>query len=401
VSAPLRILTPARLGPIELRNRVVKAATYETRAAGGLVTEPLVAWHREIAAGGVAMTTLAYCAVAPEGRTFADQLWIRDEALAGLRRFATAMHDEGARAAIQLAHAGWFADPRATGTKPLGPSATFSAHARTWARAMDEDDVSRVVAEFARAAGLAVEAGFDALEVHVGHGYLLSQFLSPYNNRRRDRWGGSIENRARLPRDVLRAVRAAAGDRAAVYAKLNMDDGFAGGLAPVDALAVARLLEADGTVDALQLTGGHTGKTPMFLMRGDSPLPALFARDPSRVRRLALRVLGRLMFRDWPFEEAFFAPDARRFLAAVSTPLMLLGGLNRLASMEAAIAEGFAFVALGRALIRRPDLVNAFAAGRIDDSGCTHCNACVAAMGYEPTACVLRTGEVASGAATL
>jgi len=390
VTATLRLLTPARLGPVELRNRVVKAATYETRAAGGLVTEPLVAWHRTFAAGGVAMTTLAYCAVAPEGRTFPDQIWMREEALPGLRRFAAAMHDEGARAAIQLAHAGWFADPRATGTRPLGPSPTFSAHARTWARAMDEDDIARVVAHFARAAALAVEAGFDALEVHVGHGYLLSQFLSPYNNRRRDRWGGSIENRARLPRDVLRAVRAAAGDRAAVYAKLNMDDGFPGGLVPADALAVARLLGADGTVDALQLTGGHTGKTPMYLMRGESPLPALFARDPSLVRRTALRVLGRLMFRNWPFEEAFFAPDARRFLAAVATPLMLLGGLNRLASMEAAIAEGFAFVALGRALIRRPDLVNAFAAGRAEESGCTHCNACVAAMGYEPTTCVLR-----------
>ncbi|HLK09979.1 MAG TPA: NADH:flavin oxidoreductase [Candidatus Binatia bacterium] len=390
MTATLRLLTPARLGPVELRNRVVKAATYETRAAGGLVTEPLVAWHRTFAAGGVAMTTLAYCAVAPEGRTFPDQIWMREEALPGLRRFAAAMHDEGARAAIQLAHAGWFADPRATGTRPLGPSPTFSAHARTWARAMDEDDIARVVAHFARAAALAVEAGFDALEVHVGHGYLLSQFLSPYNNRRRDRWGGSIENRARLPRDVLRAVRAAAGDRAAVYAKLNMDDGFPGGLVPADALAVARLLGADGTVDALQLTGGHTGKTPMYLMRGESPLPALFARDPSLVRRTALRVLGRLMFRNWPFEEAFFAPDARRFLAAVATPLMLLGGLNRLASMEAAIAEGFAFVALGRALIRRPDLVNAFAAGRAEESGCTHCNACVAAMGYEPTTCVLR-----------
>ena len=394
----MNLLTPGSLGPITLRNRVVKAATYETRARAGLVTDDLIAWHREFAAGGVGMTTLAYCAVSPEGRTFADQIWLRDECMPGLRAFATAMHAEGARAAIQLAHAGAFADPRATGTRPLGPSRRFSPHARTWARAMTADDFARVVADFARAATLAVDAGFDALEVHVGHGYLLSQFLSPWDNHRTDGWGGAIENRARLPRDVLRAVHAAAGGRAAVYAKLNMDDGFPGGLTAPDALAVARMLEADGSVDALQLTGGHTTKTPMYLMRGDDPLPALFARDPSRLRRTALRILGRFLFANWPFEEAFFLPAARRMLAVSGLPLMLLGGLNRLDAMEAAIAEGFAFVALGRALIRQPDLVNAFAAGRVIESGCTHCNACVAAIGHEPTACVLRTDGDVSGA---
>src|SRR6185503_17886433 len=195
---PLRLLTPVRLGPIELRNRVVKAATYETRARDGLVTDALVGWHRELAAGGVGMTTLAYCAVSPEGRTFADQIWIREEALPGLRRFCAAVHDEGARAAIQLAHAGWFADPRVTGTRPIGPSRTFSPHARAWSRAATEEDLGRITGDFGLAAALAVEAGFDALEVHVGHGYLLSQFLSPYNNRRSDTWGGGIENRARL-----------------------------------------------------------------------------------------------------------------------------------------------------------------------------------------------------------
>jgi len=386
----LRLLTPARLGPIELRNRIVKAATYETRARDGLMTDALIAWHRELAAGGIGMTTLAYCAVSPAGRTFADQIWMREEALPGLRRFAAAMHDEGAKAAIQLAHAGWFADPRASGARPVGPSRAFSPHARTWSRAASEEDLAGFTDDFARAAALAVAAGFDAVEVHVGHGYLLSQFLSPYNNRRTDRWGGPIENRARLPREVLRGVRAAAGARTAVYAKLNMDDGFAGGLEAHDALAVARLLEGDGSVDALQLTGGHTSKTPMYLMRGDSPLPALFARDPSWLRRTALSLLGARLFANWPFEEGFFLPGARRFLATLRTPLMLLGGLNRLDTMERALEEGFAFLALARALIRRPDLVRAFAAGEITESGCTHCNACVAAMGHAPTACILR-----------
>ena len=386
----LRLLTPARLGPVVLRNRVVKAATYETRAQNGRMTDALLAWHREFAVGGVGMTTLAYCAVSPDGRTFPDQILLNDDAVPGLRRFTTAMHDEGAAAAIQLAHAGWFADPHATGTKPVGPSRTFSPHARTWSRAADADDLARLTAHFARAATLAVEAGFDALEVHVGHGYLLSQFLSPFNNKRTDQFGGSIENRARLPRQILRAVRTAVGQRAAIYPKLNMDDGFAGGLTAADALIVARMLETDGSIDAFQLTGGHTTKTPMYLMRGDSPLPALFARDPSWARRTALRALGRFLFKNYEFEEAFFLPAARRFLGTVRMPLMLLGGINRAATMERALGEGFTFLTLGRALIRRPDLVNALAAGEVVESGCTHCNACVAAMGYEPTGCVLR-----------
>src|SRR5262245_48242317 len=241
---------PARLGPIELRNRIVKCGTNEGMSRGGLVTDQLIAWHREFAAGGVGMTTLAYCSVTSDGRTFRDQIWMREEALPGLRRFIDAMHAEGARTAIQLGHAGWFASPRATSTAPVGPSRMFSPHAQAFSRAMTADDFHRLSDAFAGATRLAVEAGFDAVEVHLGHGYLLSQFLSPYNNRRRDQWGGSLDNRARFPRQVLRAVRDAAGTQAAVYAKLNMEDGFAGGLQLDDGLQVARWIEADGSVDA-------------------------------------------------------------------------------------------------------------------------------------------------------
>ena len=384
------ILSPTRLGPLTLRNRIVKCATYETRAQDGLVTDALVDWHREFAAGGVAMTTLAYCSVAPDGRTFKDQIVMRPEAVPGLARFAAAMHAEGAKAAIQIGHAGWFADPKATGTRPLGPSGTFSLHAQRFARAMTTADLDRTERDFASAARLAVDAGFDGIEVHVGHGYLLSQFLSPYNNKRRDEHGGSLENRARFPRRIVRAVRAAAGRDVAIWAKLNMEDGFTNGLTCDDGIAVARLLESDGALDGLQLTGGHTTKTPMFLMRGASPLDALFARERNAVRRFVLRAGASLLMRNYPFEEAFFLPLARRFRAAVRLPLMLLGGVNEQTTMEAALGEGFDLLALGRALIRQPDLVRRIDAGDFDGSLCTHCNRCVAYVGHAPTTCPLR-----------
>ncbi len=386
-----RLFTAVRLGPIELRNRVVKCATNEGMSRDGLVTDRLIDWHREFAAGGVGMTTLAYCSVSSEGRTFRHQIWLREEALPGLRRFSDAMHAEGARAAIQLGHAGWFANPRATGHAPIGPSRTFSPHAAAFAHAMGEEDFERLTGEFAAAARLAVEAGFDALEVHVGHGYLLSQFLSPYNNRRRDRWGGSLENRARFPRQVLRAVREAAGPRAAVYAKLNMDDGFKGGLQLRDGIEAAALFEGDGSVDALQLTGGHTTRTPMYLMRGDVPLREMLRNERHWLRRLGMRLLAPSMLKEYAFEEAFFLPLARQFRQRLRVPLMLLGGVTRLDTMNRALEEGFEFVALGRALIREPDLVARMQAGETRTALCIPCNRCVVEMERGGTRCVFRT----------
>jgi 2,4-dienoyl-CoA reductase-like NADH-dependent reductase (Old Yellow Enzyme family) len=390
MSSSSAVFSSARLGPIALRNRIVKCATNEGLSRDGLVTDRLIAWHREFAAGGVGMTTLAYCSVAAEGRTFRHQLWMREEALPGLRRFTEAIHTAGARAAVQLGHAGWFASPRATGQAPLGPSRQFSPHAQAFARAMRADDFARVRREFAAATTLARAAGFDAVEVHVGHGYLLNQFLSPYNNRRRDGYGGSLEHRARFPREVLGAVREAAGADVAVYAKLNMDDGFRGGLTVDEGIEVARWLEADGAVDALQLTGGHTTRTPFYLMRGDVPLAGMIANQKHWAPRLGMRLFARIFLRAYAFEEAYFLPLARRFRAALSLPLMLLGGVNRLDTMERSVAEGFDFLALGRALIRDPDLIARMRRGELAEGRCTHCNECVVEMEREGTRCVLR-----------
>ncbi len=384
------VFSPAPLGPITLRNRIVKCGTNEGMAKGGLVTDQLIAWHREFAAGGVGMTTLAYCSVSADGRTFADQIWMRPQALPGLRRFVDAMHADGARAAIQLGHAGWFASPRATGSAPLGPSRQFSPHGMAFSRAATAHDLGRLSDDFAAAARLAVEAGFDAVEVHAGHGYLLNQFLSPYNNTRTDAWGGDIAGRARFPRQVLQAVREATGGRAAVYAKLNMDDGFSGGLRIEDSLQVAAWLERDGSVDALQLTGGHTTRTPFFLMRGEVPVREMARNQDHWLRGLALRLFGRRLIRTYPFSEAFFLPMARRFRAAVRLPLMLLGGVTRLDTMQQALAEGFDFLAMGRALIRDPDLVQRLRSGELTAGRCVPCNLCVIEMERGGTRCVRR-----------
>jgi 2,4-dienoyl-CoA reductase-like NADH-dependent reductase (Old Yellow Enzyme family) len=387
------LFTPGRLGPLELRNRMIKSATNEGMARGAVVSDALVEFHRRMAAGGVGMTTLAYVSVSSEGRTYRHQLWMRDEAMEGLARLTAAVHAEGAAAAVQLGHSGYFANKAASGVRPIGPSRVFNPAGLAFSRAATAEDLDKMEADFAQAAIGAVGAGFDALEIHLGHGYLLSQFLSPFTNRRRDEYGGSIENRARFPRRVLRAVRQAlreteGGDRVAVTAKLNMDDGFTGGLVLDDGIAVARMLEEDASVDGLELTGGFTSKTPMYLMRGDVPLTEMIARERSAIRRLGLRVMGRRFIQAYPFEEAFFLPNARKVRAAVSLPLILLGGITRLDTMEQAVDEGFEFVAMARALLRDPDLPRKLRGGETDKSACVPCNKCVVEMERHGTRCV-------------
>jgi 2,4-dienoyl-CoA reductase-like NADH-dependent reductase (Old Yellow Enzyme family) len=379
--------SPARLGPLTLRNCTVKAATFEGLTPQRLVTDELVAFHRRVAAGGVGMSTVAYCAVSPEGGTDGRQILLRDQAVAGLRRLTDAIHAEGAAAAAQLGHAGPVANPAGTALPSLSPSRMFSPLRMRFTRAVTADDIARITADFARSARVAVAGGFDALEIHLGHNYLLSAFLSPKLNTRTDGWGGCLENRARFPRQVVRAVRDAVGDRVAVTAKLNMADGVPGGFWLDESLAFARLLERDGALDALELTGGSSLANPMYLFRGEAPIREMAAVMPPPVR-LMFRAVARRMMPEYPFEEAFFLPYARQFRAALKLPLILLGGITRLDTVERALAEGFSLVAMARALLREPDLIGRMRSGAATESLCVHCNKCVPTI-YSGTRCVL------------
>jgi 2,4-dienoyl-CoA reductase-like NADH-dependent reductase (Old Yellow Enzyme family) len=373
--------SPAALGPLTLRNRIIKSATFEGRSPDRVVTAELVEFHRRVAAGGVGLSTVAYCAVSLDGGTDGHQIVMAEPALAGLRDLTDAIHAEGAAASAQLGHAGPVANVR--GVAALAPSAIRTPWLRR-TRAVTEADLARIVADFSRATRIAAEAGFDAVEVHMGHNYLLSAFLSPRLNRRRDRWGGPLENRARLVRQVARAVREA-GPSLAVIAKLNMSDGVRGGLDIEESLAVAAMLDGDGTVDALELTVGSSLANPMYLFRGDVPRREFGATLPP-LMRIGFAVAGRLLLRPYPFEEAFLRPLARRYLSTVRIPVILLGGINRLDTIQAALDEGFSFVAMGRALLREPDLIERMRTGQARSGTCIHCNRCMPTI-YRGTRC--------------
>ncbi|MGH3634242.1 NADH:flavin oxidoreductase [Mycobacterium sp.] len=381
------VFAPAKLGPLTLRNRIIKAATFEARTPEALVTDDLIEYHRLPAAGGVGMTTVAYCAVSPGGRTSGNQIWMRPEAVAGLRRLTETVHAEGAAVSAQIGHAGPVADARSNKARALAPVRFFNPLGMRFARKASRDDIDDVMTAHANAATLAVDAGFDAVEIHLGHNYLASSFLSPLINRRDDEFGGSLENRAKVARGLVMAVRRAVQTQIAVTAKINMADGVRGGITVSEALTTAKWLQDDGGLDALELTAGSSLVNPMYLFRGDAPVKE-FAGAFKPPLRWGIRMTGHKFLREYPYRETYLLRDARLFRAELTMPLILLGGITSRESMELAMAEGFDFVAMARALLAEPDLINRIRDEHSVHSACTHCNRCMPTI-YSRTSCVV------------
>ncbi len=379
---------PARLGPVTLRNRVIKAATSEGRSPDGMVTDDLIDFHVAFAKGGVGMTTVAYCCVAREGASAPGQIVMTPAALPGLSRLADAVHTAGAAISAQLGHAGVVAPKKHTGVTAVAPSRFINPNSFSYCREITRGEIMVITEQFADAARLAVNAGFDAVELHFGHLYLPSSFLSPLINRRRDDYGGSIDNRSRFVREIAARVREAVGDRIAVTAKLNMDDGLPGGIWIDEALRTAQLLDADATLDAIELTQGSSVYKPMYLFRGDVPVKEFAGVVPWPLRP-GVRLAGRQLLGSYPYRDLYMLDAARQFVPVVrNTKLILLGGITSRDHLDAGLREGFDFMAMGRALLREPHLVNAMIADSGARSRCTHNNKCMVTV-FGRTHCVL------------
>jgi 2,4-dienoyl-CoA reductase-like NADH-dependent reductase (Old Yellow Enzyme family) len=381
------VFTPAKLGPVTLRNRIIKAATFEASTPNALVTDDLITYHRLPALGGVGMTTVAYLAVSPGGRTEGAQIYWRPEAIPGLQKLTAAIHAEGAAISAQIGHAGPVANAKSNKAKALAPVRFFNPIAMRFAKKATKDDIKDVIDAHAEAARYAIEAGFDCVEVHLGHNYFASSFLSPLINRRDDEFGGSLENRAKVARGMVMAVRRAVKDQIAVTAKLNMSDGVRGGISTEESLQTAKWLEEDGGLDAIELTAGSSLVNPMYLFRGDAPIKQ-FAGAFKPPLRWGIRMTGKKFLREYPYREAYLLRDAKLFRAELTMPLILLGGITNRETMDMAMAEGFDFVAMGRALLAEPDLINRIQADASVRSVCDHNNQCMATI-YSHTHCVL------------
>jgi 2,4-dienoyl-CoA reductase-like NADH-dependent reductase (Old Yellow Enzyme family) len=385
------VFSPAKLGPVTLRNRIIKAATFEARTPDALVTDDLIEYHRLPAAGGVGMTTVAFLAVSPDGRPEFDQIWWRPQAIPGLRKLTDTIHAEGAAISAQIGHAGPIAYFRTYRGRALAPTRQFNPVGLKFSKQATRPDIDRVIEDHAAATRFAIEAGFDAVEIHLGHNYFASSFLSPLINTRTDEFGGSLENRAKVARGIVLAVRRAVekeGRPVAVTAKLNMTDGARRGISIEESLKTAKWLEEDGGLDAIELTAGSSLVNPMYLFRGDAPVKE-FAKGFHLPMRWGVRMIGKKFLREYPYREAYLLRDAKLFRAELKMPLILLGGITNRETMDLAMAEGFQFVAMARALLAEPDLINRIKADGVrTHSACTHCNLCMPTI-YSRTRCVV------------
>jgi len=381
------VFSRGKIGSLELRNRIIRSGCFEGMCQEGRVTEQLMEHHRRLAEGGVGMTTVAYCSVTFDGRGFGHEMWMREEILPALKRLTDAVHAEGAAASIQMSHCGFFASRREIGKTPLGASPKFCLFRMSRCRQMTEGEIDDMTSAFGKAARMAKDAGFDAVEIHAGHGYLLSQFLSPWTNHRKDRYGGPLENRLRFPAAVIARVREAVGPGFPILVKMNQRDGMKGGLELDEAVEVARRFESAGA-SALIPSCGFTSKTPLYMMRGNVPTMEMARNQSNPMMRLSLILFGRFMVQTYPFEPMFLLDGARRMKEAVSIPVVYIGGALSLDSMENAVKEGFGFVQVGRATVRDPDFVRKLQRGEIRESDCDHCNRCIATMDAGGVYCV-------------
>ena len=376
------IFTPVTIGPVTLRNRVIRSAAFENMAYGNSPSQDLYDYHVAVARGGVGMTTLAYAAVDRSGLSFDGQLWMRKEIVPDLRRITDAIHAEGAKASIQLGHCGNMTHRSTCGCMPVGASGGFNMYSPTFVRSLKVNEIHDLVKAFGNAVNLAREAGFDCVEIHAGHGYLISQFLSPYTNHRHDEFGGSLENRMRFMRMVISEVMKAAGDDLGVIVKMNMHDGFKKGMQRAECLEVAKELERLG-VHAIVLSAGFVSKAPMEVMRGAMPLKTLaHYMDMKKFwwLKAALLTIGRLLIPTVPYKEGYFLEDAKQFRQELKLPLIYVGGLISKDKMEEVLAAGFQGLQVARALVHDTDFVNKLHSGEITCSGCKHSNYCIGRM---------------------
>lgn len=382
----MKLFTPYKIGPVELRNRTIRSAAFEGMGKNNGPTQQLQDYHVSVAKGGVGMTTLAYASICESGLSFKTQLWLRPAIVHELRKITDQIHAAGAKASIQIGHCGNMTHIATAGCIPVGASTGFNLYSPTIVRGLQPDELHTLASQFGDAVVTARDAGFDCVEVHAGHGYLISQFLSPYTNHRKDHFGGSLDNRMRFMRMCMEEVMKAASDDIGVLVKTNMRDGFKGGLEIEDCLTVAKEIENLGA-HAIVLSGGFVSKAPMYVMRGEMPIHTMTHYMKQLWLKYGVRMFGKYMIPKEPFKELYFLDDAREFRKELKTSLVYVGGAVSREGIDKVLDdEGFDFVQMGRALINDPAFVNHLRQGA-ERCDCDHVNYCIARMYSKDMVC--------------
>ncbi|NRA41061.1 MAG: NADH:flavin oxidoreductase [Pseudomonadales bacterium] len=383
-----KYLQPAMLNGLELKNRLIKAGTYEGKTPLGQIADRYRQFHLAIAEGGAAMTTLGYCATEPDGRINENMLYMDEYIRGDLSQLINDIHQAGSKVSGQMGHCGGFSKNKQLQRKrPMGPQRGINMlgfqRGMLFTDAMTEKDIDAMVQSYHDAALFMKSVGFDCLEIHLGHGYGLCQFMSPKTNARTDNYGGSLINRMRLPLRCLEAVRKAVGDDFPVIGKISMTEGVRGGIHYDESVEIAKMLDQAG-IDGIITSGGTSTMNPMIMFRGDNILKPMLKAEKNLLMQIILRMVGKSMFRNYEYKELYFLEPALRIREAVNCNMIYIGGASTADSFDTLMGHGFDFVQLGRSLISDPAFVNQLAAdlakGKTAKSRCLHCNECVATI---------------------
>ncbi len=347
---PVNLFEPCRIGGMELRNRFMRSATWDGSAdSSGAVTDTSVALYRELGRGGVGLIVSGYAFISALGQASPGQYGIHsDDMLPGLHRLVQVAHQGGAKIAAQIVHAG--INSRYLAQKGIKSLAVAEMpEVERPHRQMTEEEIEEIISQFAAAAGRAVAAGFDAVQLHGAHGYLMSQFLSPLYNHRTDGWGGTAVKRRRFHLEVTKRVRRAVGGAFPLMIKLGVQDDREGGLSLEEGIETGRQM-ADNGIDAIEVSAGV-----------GSPVQTTRQGDPER---------------------AYFRERAAALKRKVSVPVMLVGGIRSLEMAKSIVDSADAdLISMCRPFIREPDLIRRWQKGEVKPGKCISCNKCSAIVG--------------------
>jgi 2,4-dienoyl-CoA reductase-like NADH-dependent reductase (Old Yellow Enzyme family) len=355
------LFEPFNLSGIELKNRIVRSATYEKRAnIDGFVTDVLIDFYKELTKGGVGLIITGNALVHVSGRSVPQMICIHnDHYIDRLRNLTDAIHNLGGKIVIQLVHGGRQCFPVLLGgERPLAPSEVYDPSTKVMPKEMTNENIWEIIEAFGDAARRAMYAGFDGVQIHGAHGYLISEFLSPHTNRRNDYWGGDEERRFHFLEEVYKTMRREVGNNYPIFIKMNANDFIEGGLTPGESLRIAKRLEELG-IDAIEISGG------MYESGSKTAQPNILNKD----------------------QEAYFREYSRFFKQELNVPIILVGGIRSKDVAEDILQKKDAdLIALSRPLIREPDLPNKFLAGK-EKADCISCNGCMKFMKLDVVRC--------------
>ncbi len=375
---------PAMLNGLELKNRFIKAGTFEGKTPGGVPGDAMTRFHKNLAEGGVGMTTLGYCATEGDGRINENMMFMDEIIREPLSGMIDELHKAGTKVSGQMAHCGAFSkNAHLVKKRPRGPQFGINllgvANGMFFCDGMTQQHINELVQSFHDAALFMKSVGFDCVEIHFGHGYGLCQFMSPKTNKRKDQYGGTLDNRMRLPLDVLAAVRKAVGDDFPVIGKISLTEGVYGGLDYDDAVNISRLLDQGG-IDGIVTSGGTSTMNPMLMFRGDNIYKPMLAAEKNLAMKAIILMVGPVLFKNYPYNELYFLEQAKRVRNVVDCNMIYVGGASTNESFTTLMNDGFDFIQLGRTLLSDPDLPNQAMQDVNYKSRCTHCNKCVATI---------------------